>query len=428
MNRILAIAMALACCIMVWPQSADERAGACLNENRWFDLYDAYQTDSAQMSPFIRQFSKAMLNHMFNRPEEASTDILTLIRNYQQQMGGSNVYSMMLMLAENYSRIGNNIQAAKVIKSLADQTEGQTDTAVIAQLRSKQKLYEALSAIAVNQTDEANHTLDFNYMQMGDSAQHLITVSGKINGHKDNFIFDTGASYNVITPELANRYGLKIIGGGMSVNGTRRIEGKMAVADDIKIGTLHIRNAIFTVLDINAGNERARRAAQKIQLIIGQPTLQLFGRYTIDCDNQKIILQGHSQHTQTTPNIYLDKIPYIAVTRETLRMPIALDTGAPASSLDNAYYKAFSADVAREGKWDIAASAGFGGITYDSVFRMPAINLTIGNTPFTLHGVAVSALSTGNQLTQGYGRLGIDFLQMWHRVTVDNTNMTISME
>ena len=109
-------------------------------------------------------------------------------------------------------------------------------------------------------------------------------------------------------------------------------------------------------------------------------------------------------------------------------MPFALDTGAPKSSLDNAYYKAFSADVAREGKWEITGAFGFGGITYDSVFRMPQVDLTVDNNPFSLRNIAVSALSSGNQLTQGYGRLGIDFIQMWHKVTVDNTNMTITLE
>lgn len=428
MNRIIIAIVALLCTVSAWAQSADERAGACLNERQWFDLYDVYQTDSATMSPLIRQFSKAMTDQMFNHPADACTSILSLIRNHQQQMGGGNVYSMMLLLAENYSRTGNNERAAAVVKALADQTQGQTDSIVIAQLRNKQSLYTTLAGMAVNQTDNADHTLDFSYMEIGDSAQYLMTVSGKINGHKDNFIFDTGAGYNVITPELARRYRLKIIDGGIVAKGTRMVNGKMAVAQDIKIGSLHIRNAVFAVLDINSGNERAQRFASKIQLILGEPTLQLFGRYTIDCQARKIHLVHHSTPTTVTPNMYLDKVPYIAVTQRGMRIPLALDTGAPKSSLDNAYYKAFAADVAREGKWDIAGSTGFGGITYDSVFRMPAIDMAIGNTPFTLRNIAVSALSTSNQLTQGYGRLGIDFIQMWHKVTVDNTNMTITLE
>ncbi len=428
MNKIIIVAVTILCSLSTWAQSADERAGACLSESRWFDLYDTFYADSAQMSPFISSFSRAMTDQMFNRPAEACNSILSLIRNHQQLMGSSNVYSMMLLLAGNYSRTGNNERAAAAIKALAEQTQGQADSATIAQLRSKQNLYTTLAGLEVNQTEDANHILDFNYMEIGDSAQYLMTISGKINGHKDNFIFDTGASYNVITPELARRYGLKIIDGNIEAKGTRTGNGKMAVAKDISIGSLHIRNAVFAVLDFNSGNERASRVARKIQLIIGQPTLQLFGQYTIDCQAQKIHLTRHSQRTAVSPNVYIDKVPYIAVTRSGLRMPFALDTGAPKSSLDNAYYKAFSADVAREGKWEITGSFGFGGITYDSVFRMPAVDLAIASTPFTLRNITVSALSSGNLLTQGYGRLGIDFIQMWHRVTIDNTNMTITLE
>ena len=426
MNKIIVAALATLCTLSSWAQSADERAGACLSESRWFDLYDVYQKDSTQMSPVIKAFSRAMTDQMFNRPAEACNSILSLIRNHQQQIGGSNVYSMMLLLAENYSRTGNNERAAAAVKALANQT--QADSATTTKLRNKQKLYTALAGIEVNQTDNANHTLDFNYMEIGDSAQYLMTVSGKVNGHKENFIFDTGASYNVITPELARRYGLQIIDGDIEAKGTRTGNGKMAVAKDINIGSLHIRNAVFAVLDFNSGNERASRVVRKIQLILGQPILQLFGQYTIDCQERKIQLTHHSPRTTVSPNVYIDKVPYIAVTRGGLRMPFALDTGAPKSSLDNAYYKAFSADVAREGKWEITGAFGFGGITYDSVFRMPQVDLTVDNNPFSLRNIAVSALSSGNQLTQGYGRLGIDFIQMWHKVTVDNTNMTITLE
>ena len=121
-------------------------------------------------------------------------------------------------------------------------------------------------------------------------------------------------------------------------------------------------------------------------------------------------------------------MPYVAVTRDSLRMAMALDTGAATSSLDNAYYKAFAADVAREGKWELAATMGVGGISYNSVFRMPAVALSIGDTPFTLHRVAVTALSPHNRLTQGYGRLGIDFMRQWSSVTIDNVNMTIRLQ
>ena len=293
---------------------------------------------------------------------------------------------------------------------------------------SKERLYAALSDIRVNETDTASHTLPFTYTELGDTAQQLMVVGGSVNGRKAGLIFDTGAAYNVITPEMARRYRLRIIDADIQVSGTRLMGGKMAVADVLTIGSLTVRNVVFAVLDMTAGNERARRVAQQISLVIGQPLLQLFGSYTIDFASRQIHLTHQSHRSGAAPNLFFNKVPYVAVTRDSLRMAMALDTGAATSSLDNAYYKAFVADVAREGKWELAATMGVGGISYNSVFRMPAVALCIGGTPFTLHRVPVTALSPHNRLTQGYGRLGIDFMRQWSSVTIDNVNMTIHLQ
>ena len=109
-------------------------------------------------------------------------------------------------------------------------------------------------------------------------------------------------------------------------------------------------------------------------------------------------------------------------------MPIVLDTGANKTTLGKAYYKDFSVLVAREGKWTIEGASGFGGIVYNSVFRLPQIAMQVSGRPFTLRNVSVAALSTGNGLAEGYGRLGMDFVRLWQQVTVDNTNMTIEVK
>lgn len=427
-HRLTAIVVGIVCSLSAWAQSADSRAADCLSESRWFDLHDVYAADSAQMSPFIRQFARTMVDQMFNRPQQACDDILTLVRGYQQQLGGANACSMLLLLADNYSRMGDNARAAATVRSLADQMEGKADSATVAQMRGKERLYSALSALRVNETDTASHTLPFTYTELGDTAQQLMVVGGSVNGRKAGLIFDTGAAYNVITPEMARRYRLRIIDADIQVSGTRLMGGKMAVADVLTIGSLTVRNVVFAVLDMTAGNERARRVAQQISLVIGQPLLQLFGSYTIDFASQQIHLTHQSHRSGAAPNLFFNKVPYVAVTRDSLRMAMALDTGAATSSLDNAYYKAFAADVAREGKWELAATMGVGGISYNSVFRMPAVALSIGDTPFTLHRVPVTALSPHNRLTQGYGRLGIDFMRQWSSVTIDNVNMTIHLQ
>lgn len=68
----------------------------------------------------------------------------------------------------------------------------------------------------------------------------------------------------------------------------------MAIADDLTLGNVHLRNVPFAVLDIGAGNERIRHMVGRISLIIGQPLLRQYGRYTIDLTNRTLYLYRHS--------------------------------------------------------------------------------------------------------------------------------------
>ena len=298
----------------------------------------------------------------------------------------------------------------------------------MAPIRAKERLYTALQAYDMYSTDTLDHTVPMAYTQISDSTQGLITLRGMVNGQRADFIFDTGASYNVITPELARRYGLRLLDDSIQAQGIRLGGGQMAIADDITLGDVHLRNVPFAVLDIGAGNERIRHTVSRISLIMGQPLLRQYGRYTIDLSDNTLHLYHHSARRPVRSNAYLDGALYAEVAQDGHRMPIALDTGADKTTLGKAYYKDFAADIARHGKWTIEGASGFGGIVYNSVFRLPQVTMQVGSQPFMLRNVSVVALSTGNGLTENYGRLGMDFVRMWHQITVDNTNMTIEVK
>ena len=428
MMRTISIVLLWLCCTLGWAQTADERAGEYINQRQWFALQDLCATDSAQMSPFIRLFAQSMTAQMFNQPAEANKHILALIRQHQEQMGFANVYNMMLLLIDNYSRMGDNAAAADAARRFATQIDSKVPADNVASVWAKERLYTALQAYDLYSTDTLDHTVPLTYTQIADSAQGLITLSGSVNKRQADFIFDTGTSYNVISPELARRYGLRLMADSIKAQGTRSGGGQMAIADDLTLGNVHLRNVPFAVLDIGAGNERIRHTVGRISLIIGQPLLRQYGRYTIDLTNRTLYLYRHSARRPVRSNAYLDGALYAEIAQDGHRMPIVLDTGANKTTLGKAYYKDFSALVAREGKWTIEGASGFGGIVYNSVFRLPQIAMQVSGRPFTLRNVSVVALSTGNGLAEGYGRLGMDFVRLWQQVTVDNTNMTIEVK
>ncbi len=409
-------------------QNADSLAGTYLNESRWFELADLYAADSQRISPLLRDFSKAMLDQMFNRPRQAIGSIRTLLRRHQTQMGGGNVASMMFLMANDYSKLNRQDSAAWLLETFLDQTKDSPDFPLRDQARRSLDVYRALSAYRLFETDgRRSYNLPLTLERI-DSTGTLFMVPCSFNGNSAQACFDTGATYNVISTQLAKKWGLRAVAHGVQVEGTARGEGDVVVADSIRMGNLTMRNVPFVVLDLEAGNELAQSLMGQLSLIIGQTFLTRFARYAFDLEQRAVFLYADTVETHGKPTLCLPNTLHARVEKDGRVMDFVLDSGSTTSSLATDYYRDFQNEVLARGKWDIRGTAGYGGVSYNSVFVMPEVRLSIGSAPFALNEVEVVAMSNRtNAFTRGYGRLGNDFLRRWGRVEIDNVNMLITL-
>ena len=401
---------------------------APLNGSRWFELADLYAADSQRISPLLRDFSKAMLDQMFNRPRQAISSIRTLLRRHQTQLGGGNVASMMFLMATDYSKLNRQDSAAWLLETFLDQTKDSPQFPLRDQARRSLDVYRALSAYRLFGTDGQQHYELPLRLDRTDSVGMLFMVPCSFNGKASKACFDTGASYNVISTQLARKWGLRPVAHGVQVEGTARGEGDVVVADSISMGNLTMRNVPFVVLDLQANNTHAQSLMGSLELIIGQPFLTRFARYVIDLERRAVFLYTDTVETHEKPTLCLPNSLHAKVSRNGRVMDFAMDSGSTTSSLGTDYYRDFQSEVLARGKWDIHGSAGYGGVSYNSVFVMPEVSLSIGSMPFALKKVEVVAMSSHEgALTRGYGRLGNDFMQRWARVEIDNVNMVITL-
>ena len=398
------------------------------NGSRWFELADLYAADSQRISPLLRDFSKAMLDQMFNRPRQAISSIRTLLRRHQTQLGGGNVASMMFLMATDYSKLNRQDSAAWLLETFLDQTKDSPQFPLRDQARRSLDVYRALSAYRLFGTDGQQHYELPLRLDRTDSVGMLFMVPCSFNGKASKACFDTGASYNVISTQLARKWGLRPVAHGVQVEGTARGEGDVVVADSISMGNLTMRNVPFVVLDLQANNTHAQSLMGSLELIIGQPFLTRFARYVIDLERRAVFLYTDTVETHEKPTLCLPNSLHAKVSRNGRVMDFAMDSGSTTSSLGTDYYRDFQSEVLARGKWDIHGSAGYGGVSYNSVFVMPEVSLSIGSMPFALKKVEVVAMSSHEgALTRGYGRLGNDFMQRWARVEIDNVNMVITL-
>lgn len=409
-------------------QNADSLAGTYLNESRWFELADLYAADSQRISPLLRDFSKAMLDQMFNRPRQAIGSIRALLRRHQTQMGGGNVASMMFLMANDYSKLNRQDSAAWLLETFLDQTKDSPDFPLRDQTRRSLDVYRALSAYRLFETDgRRSYDLPLTLERI-DSTGTLFMVPCAFNGKVSKACFDTGATYNVISTQLAKKWGLRAVAHGVQVEGTARGEGDVVVADSIRMGNLTMRNVPFVVLDLEANNAHAQSLMGSLELIIGQPFLTRFARYAFDLEQRAVCLYTDTVEANEKPTLSLPNSLHARVSKNGRVMDFVLDSGSTTSSLGTDYYRDYQREVLARGKWDIRGAAGYGGVSYNSVFIMPEVRLSIGSTPFALNEVEVVAMSNRtNAFTRGYGRLGNDFLRRWGRVEIDNVNMLITL-
>ena len=408
--------------------NTDSLAGACLNGSRWFELADLYAADSQRISPMLRDFSKAMLDQMMNRPRQAIGSIRTLLRRHQAQLGGGNVASMIFLMASDYSKLNRPDSAAFLLESFLDQTKDSPAFPLRDQTRRSLDVYRALSAYRLFETDgQRSYNLPLTLERI-DSTGTLFMVPCSFNGKASKACFDTGASYNVVSASLARKWGLRAVAHGVQVEGTSRGEGDVVVADSISMGSLTMRNVPFVVLDLEANNAHAQSLMGSLELIIGQPFLTRFARYAFDLEQRAVCLYTDTVEANEKPTLSLPNSLHARVSKNGRVMDFVLDSGSTTSSLGTDYYRDYQREVLARGKWDIHGSAGYGGVSYNSVFIMPEVSLSIGSTPFLLKQVEVVAMgSHEGALTRGYGRLGNDFLQRWARVEIDNVNMVIRL-
>lgn len=298
---------------------------------------------------------------------------------------------------------------------------------------AKSEVQKTLDHAKKRQADRDKNTVRFSLDTVdGDTTQVLMRLGLKINGRSCQATFDTGAAYNVVTPEFAARHKLIVSDVRMPVVGTRGGMGRVAVARTLSLGARTFSDVPFLILNLNSGDSPARQEFTACECIIGQQLLRQFAAYTICFPEHTITFSSDTISNEAQgSSIRIEaagKTPVVEVEHGGKTFGVKLDTGATRTMLGNAFYSDNKALVACEGKWDIAASSGYGGVAYDSVFRLPKLTMSVCGKPFTLHNVAVSAMSTGNALSADYGRLGVDFFRLWRKVTVDNVAMRLTVE
>lgn len=449
MKKLL-LALCLAAAQAATAQNADTRIGTLINESNWFELKRTMEvTPRDSVSPLLYWMGTAMTAHYFNRPDSACTAIGTVLNEHQEEIGGQNSVHMAALMATNLTRCGRYEEAAALMQSLAQQLQAQgVDTATTASILKAADLYtmyahESPLCRPLHPAGEYHLPFTFNDdMHQGYKKQgHFLMLDARINGRSEPVVFDTGAGMNIISSRQAEACGLRQTEITIDMQGIGRQQGRIAMADTLRIGPMAWQNVPFLIVDTRTGDAEADSVGGLLQPVIGLPIMLSMKEVQFDFEHRELVIPATP--TPNPPNssnlLRTDSEGLRVESRDNEGHPMYmhLDTGSYGSDLTARWYAAHRTQVEAQGQPDSLRMAGIGGVSRQKTYRIPRLTYRIGQGEATIENVHVSTgldLRTGQPVGEMFGVgdidgiIGLGLLERFRRVTLNLEEMYIDAQ
>ena len=250
-----------------------------------------------------------------------------------------------------------------------------------------------------------------------------------INGVHATYWFDTGAELSVLTESEAKRFGLREHQASVQVgdvNGTQS-NARIAVADELSIGSIRIRHVAFLVLPDT--QPPFNKQSPGSRGLIGIPVLLAFSRFVWRADRTFEIGPESSHKRVPHAGLCFDgNRPLVQLEYDNRPLDFVLDTGATNTDLYPPFASAFPELIRSATKTDSYKMEGVGGAKYLEAATLESLKFTIGGFPAMLKSVGVLLKPTTNASRFFAGNLGIDLLQHAHQSTFDFKAMTLTLQ
>ncbi len=249
-----------------------------------------------------------------------------------------------------------------------------------------------------------------------------LRLPGTLNGRRATFTLDTGASTSVISPQLVDRYCLRLLDDSVSLEGMDTVTVCRAVADSLTVGLLTLRRVPFLVASAATGDEAYDRYLDHLQLVVGRTLLEVLGRTTVDFGTHLITAPRRPKKKQKrTRRSNLAVVDNMLTVTANDSLPLIPDFGATHSALDHTYYNNNTADVEAASRADTVSYVGIGGI-------VTAVEYALSDFPLRIDRKTAILPTMTVHTTAGYeSRLGMDFFSRLRRVVFDLRRWRLSI-
>ena len=425
MKRIFTSLLAMTVAITSsFAQEADMKVGELLNTSDWFELERIYPAVAADVqTPMLKQMAEALLASNFNRPEKLRVKLQKLIADHQDELGFENVCNMTVMgaMVEGYE--GNYAVAADMVKAIADDVKAETGSLEGTGIEELLAYYEAVREYPAPVLEKPAEDVKVALTEKAD----LLWTPVVVNGKSYDFILDTGASFTMISQDLAKDMGATIIGDPVFVGGGESTGGygQRAFIENMNIGPVSLKNVIAFVNENPTDDDPL-----KVDAVLGMDFIERAGEIQIDLAAMTLIIPAQTTALPASGrNIILEtNIPVVESTDANgNRYTFILDTGASGANLSDLWF-AKNAEMAAALPVDTQNVWGHGGTVQLEIVKVPEFKLTIGTSSAEFKDLPATVPTNGTVSSSRDGRLGMGLLKQFKKVIFNFEDMFVKAE
>ena len=400
------------------------KVGELLNTSDWFELDRIYPAVAANVqTPMLKQMAEALLASNFNRPVEFREKLQKLIAEHQAELGFENVCNMTVIgaMVEGYE--GNYAVAADMVKAIAEAVKAATGSLEGTGLSELLAYYEAVREYPAPVLEKPAEEIKIALTE----KSYLLGIPVVVNGKTYDFILDTGASFTMISQDLANDMGVKIIGDPVFVGGGESTGGygQRAFIENMNVGPVSFKNVIAFVSENPTDDDPL-----KVDAVLGMDFIERGGELQIDLAAMTLTIPAQPTVMPASGrNIILERnIPVVETTAANgNRYTFILDTGASGANLSDLWF-AKNAEVAAALPVETQNVWGHGGAVQLEIVKIPEYKLTIGTASAEFKDLPATVPANGTVSSSRDGRLGMGLLKQFSKVIFNFEDMFVAFE
>ncbi len=419
-------------------QDADTHIASLINNEEWFTLAeDLPQYSDSIQADYLRLIAEAMVEARMNRTEEAVATLTKLLSEHQAELGTQTALRFALLRLQMMGEQGHFAEAADGIARIISQLEtaGVTETQTLHTMYKHYNDLRMFTPLSVSRPNkditvpfrlvEPRVTKREEWMRGGKEAYkgNLISVPITVHGKEHPFIFDTGAGATFLFEKTAREMGLTILPDTVAINVSQK--GLRAYIDSLQIGEIICHNVIAYV----GLSDAIDTLMVGMDAILGMDIIAALGETQLYMQRQELVFPAHPTPMPQgiKPNLLIDGSLLLRAKKDSIPLTFHLDTGCSTAELYSGYYNKFTTETDNTAQKDTISTLSYGQIHNMEVLLLPSVSFMVSAQPVNMEEVYLYP-SSGEYLHQHDGRMGMDLIRRFKKITINLQDMFAKFE